>query len=172
MGNENVIKSHFIFHEPLIFNRSRKTHGFFMGHEFKNPHENPINSDTMKNSFSIHGFFIIIKQPWKNLVSFILFHGYMGFLSVRVFSWAMKRWILRGFSCFLHEISMPYSWYFPRKTHENSPLKSPERPLKNMWIYHEKFHWIFMGLNFIVLRGLSTIIVIKTDMAVLSSWTD
>ena len=41
MGNENVIKSHFIFHEPLIFNRSRKTHGFFMGHEFKNPHENP-----------------------------------------------------------------------------------------------------------------------------------
>ena len=31
MGNENVIKSHFIFHEPLIFNRSRKTHGFFNG---------------------------------------------------------------------------------------------------------------------------------------------
>ena len=63
MGNENVIKSHFIFHEPLIFNRSRKAHGFFMGHEFKNPHENPINSDIMKNSFSIHGFFIIIKKP-------------------------------------------------------------------------------------------------------------
>ena len=22
--------------------------------------------------------------------------------------------------------------------------------MKNMWIYHEKFHWIFMGFNFIV----------------------
>ena len=62
MGNENVSKSHFIFHEPLIFNRSRKTRGFFfMGHEFitethplknvarEKPNENPINSDTMKN---------------------------------------------------------------------------------------------------------------------------
>ena len=63
MGNEDVIKSHFIFHEPLILNRSLKTHDFFVGHEFKNPHENPINSDTMKNSSSIHGFFIIIKKP-------------------------------------------------------------------------------------------------------------
>ena len=63
MGNENVIKSHFIFHEPLIFNSSRKPHGFFMGHEFKKPQENPINSDTMENSFSIHGFFIVIKNP-------------------------------------------------------------------------------------------------------------
>ena len=59
----NVIKSHFIFHNALIFNHSRKTMVFFMGHEFKNPHENPINSDTMKKSFSIHGFFIIIKKP-------------------------------------------------------------------------------------------------------------
>ena len=51
-----------------------------MGHEFKKPHENPINSETMKKSFSIHGFFIIIKKPWKNMVGFILFHGiFMGF---------------------------------------------------------------------------------------------
>lgn len=72
MGNENDIESHFIFHDPLIFNHSRKTQGFFMGHEFKKPHENSINSDTMKKSFSIHGFFIIIKKPLKktSLASF------------------------------------------------------------------------------------------------------
>ena len=38
---------------------------FFMGHEFKNP---------MKNRFSIHGFFIIIKKPWKK-------HGWLHFIS-------------------------------------------------------------------------------------------
>ena len=150
MGNENVIKSHFIFYEPLIFNRSRKTHGFFMGHEFKNPHENAINSDTMKNSFSIHGFFIIkaVKKTWSASFYFMAFSWV--FFFVRVFSWVMKRWILRGFSCFFHEVLMPYSWYFSWKTHESSPLKSPEKPMKNMWIYHEKFHWIFMGFNFVV----------------------
>ena len=26
-----------------------------------------------------------------------------------------------------------------------------KKPMKNMWIYHGKFHWIFMGFNFIVL---------------------
>ena len=38
----------------------------------------------------------------------------------------------------------------PWNTNENSPSKSPEKPVKNMWNYHEKFHWIFMGFNFIV----------------------
>ena len=107
---------------------------FFMEHEFKHPHKNPINSDTMKNGFSIHCFFIIIKKPWKkNMVGFILFHGiFMGFLFVRVFSWAMKRWILRGFSCFFHEILMPYSWYFFVK----NPWKFP---IKISWKTYEKY---------------------------------
>ena len=29
--------------------------------------------------------------------------------------------------------------------------------MKNMWIYHEKFHWIFMGFNFIVIQGIKVL---------------
>ena len=47
---------------------------FLWGMNLKNPHENPINSDTMKNRFSIHGFFIVIKKPWKK-------HGRLYFIS-------------------------------------------------------------------------------------------
>ena len=116
---------------------------FFMEHEFKHPHKNPINSDTMKNGFSIHGFFIIIKKPWKkNMVGFILFHGiFMGHEALNI----------KGiFMLFLWDTHAIFMVFFPWKTHENSPLKSPEKPMKNMWIYHEKFHWIFMSFNFIV----------------------
>ena len=107
MGNENVIKSHFIFHEPLIFNRSRKT--FFIGHEFKNPHENPVNSDTMKKTWLASFYFMALS--WV-------------FLFVRVFHgpWSV-RWISRGFSCFFHEIFMPYSCYLSVKNPWNLPIK-------------------------------------------------
>ena len=63
ISNKKLLIITFAKEKNKTFNRSRKTHGFFMGHEFKHPHENPINSDTMKNGFSIHGFFIIIKKP-------------------------------------------------------------------------------------------------------------
>ena len=129
-------KTFFIFQEPVIFKRSRKTHGFFMGHEFKKPHENPINSDTMKNRFSNHGFFIIIKKPWKK-------HGWLHFIS----------WHFHGFfvcySFFMgHEalnikgIFMLFSWdshaifmlFFREKTHENSPLKGLVHDNAHVWV--------------------------------------
>ena len=63
MGDENVIKSHFIFHGPLIFDSSRKTHVFFfMGHELNNPHGNSIFRHHEKSSL-VHAVFIIIKKP-------------------------------------------------------------------------------------------------------------
>ena len=106
----------------------------------------------MKNSFSIHDFFIIIKKPWKKhgRLHFISWY-FHGFLFVRVFFISHESLNIKGdfnaffmrFSCHIHGI---FSW----KTHENFPLNSPEKPMKNMWIYHEKFHWIFMGFNFIV----------------------
>ena len=130
MGNENAIKSHFIFHEPLIFNRSRKTHGFFYRAWIKKPPWKPLTP--WKIAFQFMAFSLSLKSHEKNMVGFILFHGiFMGFLFVTVFSWAMKRWILRGFSCFFHEIFMPYSWYFFVK----NPWKFP---IKISWKTYEK----------------------------------
>ena len=119
MGNENVIKSHFIFHEPLIF----KLMVFLWGMNLKTPWK--IDSQFMAFSLSL-------KSHEKNMVGFILFPGiFMGFLFVTVFSWAMKRWILRGFSCFFREILMPYSWYIFVK----NPWKFP---IKISWKTYEK----------------------------------
>ena len=48
MGNEITMEGILIFHDSLIFNASRKNHGFFMGHQF---------SDTIKNPLT--------PTPWK-----------------------------------------------------------------------------------------------------------
>ena len=125
-------KSHFIFHEPLIFNRSRKTHGFFMGHEFKNPHENPINYETMKNSFSIHGLLMIMKKPWKKhgRLHFISWHFPGFFFCLLEFfhgQWTVE--YKRDFNAFFMRFSCHIHGIFSWKTHENSPLKSPKKPI-------------------------------------------
>ena len=40
---------------------------------------------------------------------------------------------IEGISCFFNEIFMLYSWYFFReKPMKIRPLKSPEKPVKNM----------------------------------------
>ena len=54
----------------------------------------------------------------------------------------------------------------PWKTNENIPSKSPEKPVKNMWNYHEKFHWIFMDFNFIV----NLLLLIFTKIILLLLW--
>ena len=72
MGNEITMEGIHIFHDSLIFNASRKNHGFFMGHQFSDT----INYNTVKIFFIIHGFFNTSKKP---LNFFTAFHGiFMG----------------------------------------------------------------------------------------------
>ena len=92
----------------------------------------PVKKTPWKIDSQFMAFSLSSKSHEKNMVGFILFHCiFMGFLFVTVFSWAMKRWILRGFSCFFREILMPYSWHFFVK----NPWKFP---IKISWKTYEK----------------------------------
>ena len=91
------------------------------------------------------------KKTWSASFYFMTFSWF--FLFVRVFHgpWSVEYW--GDFNAFFMRFSRHIHGIFSWKTHENSPLNSPEKPMKNMWIYHEKIHWTFMGFNFIVLCG-------------------
>ena len=81
-------------------------------------------------------FSLSLKSHEKNMVGFILFHGiFMGFLFARVFSWAMKRWILRGFSCsFLSQLFLPTffgkCWRTLLELNSKGPYPSREREIE------------------------------------------
>ena len=74
------------------------------------------------------------------MVGFILFPGiFMGFLFCYSFFMGHEALNIKG-------ILMLFSW----DSHAIFMVFFREKPMKNMWIYHEKFHRIFMGFNFIV----------------------
>ena len=100
------------------------------------------------------GFSVPLKRPWNAIL-----HGYfMAFRSL--YSIFHGSWIWK-FSQVFHGIFQVFFMALrPWKCH----WFNHENPVKNLWIYNELFHKIFMGFEFIVAA------ITKTIFHVVSSW--
>ena len=112
-----------------------------MGHDFLQPIKNWRILTPWKFWHEIQGFFSICEKAMK-----CHFHGY--FMASRspytMFhgSWIWK--FSQGFHGIFHVFFMALRpWKCHWFNHENT--------VKNLWIYHEYFHKIFMGFGFIVI---------------------
>ena len=65
--------------------------------------------------------------------------------------WAMNMEVFKAFSCFFfHGIFKAFSWLKTKKKPWDLPWKYFEKPVKMLWIYHEKFNRNFICFDFAV----------------------
>ena len=133
MCHENTMERPWKFKENF--------HGQFMGHDLLQPIKNLWTLTPWNFGLEIHGFLSTFEKAMK-----CHFHEYFK-ASRSLYSIFHGSWILK-FSQVFHGIFQVFFMALrPWKCH----WFKHENPVKNLWIYNELLHKIFMGFDFIVM---------------------